>query len=90
MSEQNLRKLDGIISKNKEADVTISGEPYYQVYKNFDFWLKFNTQFSNEEKNIKLLLSLPLIPKSFHNKVKLLSSKDRKMSVLENNLKHLN
>ena len=55
MSEQILRKVDGIISKNKEADVTISGEPYYQVYKNFDFWLKFNTQFSNEEKNIKLL-----------------------------------
>lgn len=21
----------------------IVGEPYYQVYKNFDYWLKFNT-----------------------------------------------
>jgi len=31
-------------SQYKQASnkLYITGEPYYQVYKNFDYWLKFN------------------------------------------------
>ena len=40
----------------------ISDDPYYQVHKNFEFWLKFNSQTTREEINTMLLLCLPLIP----------------------------
>lgn len=49
----------------------ITGEPYYQVYKNFDYWLKFNNQNAMEERNVKLLLCLPLIPVRHHREIKL-------------------
>jgi hypothetical protein len=49
----------------------VTGEPYYQVYKNFDYWLKFNNQNAMEEKNAKMLLSLPLVPSRYHKDIKL-------------------
>ena len=52
---------------------TITGEPYYQVYKNFDYWLKFNNQNSTEEKNVKLLLCMPLVPPEYHCCVSLMT-----------------
>lgn len=39
-----------------------AGEPYYQPHKNFTEWLNFNTTNAKEEKSIKLLLNMPLIP----------------------------
>mmetsp|Transcript_12409 Transcript_12409/g.20845 ORF Transcript_12409/g.20845 Transcript_12409/m.20845 type:complete len:335 (-) Transcript_12409:40-1044(-) len=56
----------------------IGGEPYYQCYKNFDYWMKFNIQNAQEERKIKLLLSLPLIPPQLHSRVVLQNLKLRK------------
>ena len=36
--KKNGLRLDTI----EDMKVTIQGEPYYQPYKNFDLWLKFN------------------------------------------------
>ena len=58
----------------------ITGEPYYQIYKNFDYWLKFNNQNSSEEKNVKLLLCLPMIPQQYHGKIRLFNKKLGKQS----------
>mmetsp|Transcript_13109 Transcript_13109/g.20353 ORF Transcript_13109/g.20353 Transcript_13109/m.20353 type:complete len:298 (+) Transcript_13109:380-1273(+) len=46
--------------------VTLFGEPYYQCFKVFDNWLRFNSTNNKEEKNIKLLLNLPMIPERYH------------------------
>lgn len=43
------------------------------MYKNFDYWLKFNNQNAIEEKNVKLLLNMPLIPRRYHKDIKLVS-----------------
>ena len=47
------------------------GEPYYQPFKIFDNWLMFNNSNYNEEKAIKILLNLPLIPVDKLHEVKL-------------------
>ena len=67
MSELNLRKAERLLqAKNENARITLSGEPYYQPYKNFDIWLKFNNSNQRDESNTKLLLTLPLIPPKYH------------------------
>ena len=82
VSEFNLNLAESALAQRQnEASIKklsqqqfITGEPYYQVYKNFDYWLKFNNQNSQEERNVKLLLCLPLIPHHLHNNIKLVSS----------------
>jgi hypothetical protein len=64
ISQKNLQKANNILQQGHQSNMErfITGEPYYQIYKNFDYWLKFNNQNSSEEKNVKLLLCLPMIP----------------------------
>merc|ERR1711957_185786 len=64
ISQRNLQKANNILQQGHQSNMErfITGEPYYQIYKNFDYWLKFNNQNSSEEKNVKLLLCLPMIP----------------------------
>jgi hypothetical protein len=57
-------------NQNEDERLTISGEPYYQAYKNFDYWLSFNNQNQREESNSKLLLNMPLIPPKFHSVIR--------------------
>ena len=57
----------------------VSGEPYYQIYKDFDSWLQFNAQISHEERMIKLLLCLPLVPPKYHGDVKLVGHRFKRM-----------
>lgn len=59
------------IVKKPELEISLFGEPYYQPFKIFENWLIFNHQNYNEEKNIKLLLNLPLIPERKIDQVKL-------------------
>lgn len=81
VSEFNLNLAESALAqRQREASVKklqyqqfITGEPYYQVYKNFDYWLKFNNQNAMEERNVKLLLCLPLIPERHHRDIKLVS-----------------
>jgi hypothetical protein len=50
--EPLLVKAEDLLRKGQEGGAyrtkdwalrkTITGEPYYQVYKHFDYWLKFN------------------------------------------------
>jgi len=49
MTESNLHKADDILQRiasngmeYRSRRKLLSGEPYYQIYKNFDYWLKFN------------------------------------------------
>ena len=81
MNERSLRTAEDMLRQGQSGAAyrtkewatrkTITGEPYYQVYKNFDYWLKFNNQNSMEEKNVKLLLCLPLIPPHYHDQITL-------------------
>ena len=79
MSESNLLKADEILTQTQKYPnnsrrplvTQISGEPYYQIYKNFDYWLKFNNQNSLEERNVKLLLCLPLVPIKYHRQIRI-------------------
>lgn len=76
MSKANLEKADMALAQRqgpKSKQMVISGEPYYQIFKNFDHWLKFNLQYASEERNVKVLLNLPLVPPANHNQVKLVS-----------------
>ena len=81
MTERNLQSADRVLQdialQNKNKRWTIIGEPYYQIYKNFDYWVRFNSQHSHEEKSMKLLLNLPLVPPQYHSMVKLISYKLR-------------
>lgn len=78
-AEYQLQKLYEKKQLNQlNQSLLLQGEPYYQVYKNFDYWLKFNNQNSNEERQTKLLLSLPLIPRKYHDQITLLSKHYRK------------
>jgi hypothetical protein len=83
ISEKNLHKADDILvslrNGKKKRRVALSGEPYYQIYKNFDYWLKFNSKYSFEERNIKLLLNLPLISPTQHANVILISHRLRRL-----------
>ena len=85
MSEKNLQLASQTLidqqrnsRKARRKVAVISGEPYYQIYKNFDYWLRFNNQNSNEEKSVKLLLCLPLIPPRYHAQIRLSSLRLRK------------
>ena len=51
--------------------ITLFGEPYYQSFKIFENWLSFNNSNINEEKNVKLLLNLPLVPQHKLSEVKI-------------------
>lgn len=78
MSEESLKKadtvLDGLLKhKPNKKRIIISGEPYYQIHKNFDYWLKFNLNIASEERNVRVLLNLPLIHPSQHHAVNLVS-----------------
>ena len=52
VDERTLRKAEDILHQGQDGGAyqtkewatrkTITGEPYYQVYKHFDYWLKFN------------------------------------------------
>jgi len=66
--------------KLRKRRALISGEPYYQIFKNFDHWLKFNLNFAYEERNVKVLLNLPLVPPINHKKVNLVNHKLRRMA----------
>ena len=57
--------------KAQEMQPFIQGEPYFQPFKNFDLWLRFNSQSPQEERNVKLLLNMPMIPRRYHKLVKL-------------------
>ena len=85
MSETNLHKADDILQniasqggEYRSRRKLLSGEPYYQIYKNFDYWLKFNLKYAHEERNVKLLLSLPLVAPIYHKQVKLITHKLRR------------
>lgn len=60
MSEQNLMKIDKVIEnlqlRSKAKRQVIQGEPYFSVYNNFDYWMRFNLAYLHEERNAKLLL----------------------------------
>jgi hypothetical protein len=64
----------------------IIGEPYYQIFKNFDHWLAFNTTSSSEERQIKLLLSMPLVPQHIHQNVKLQTVDRHKRKMAEDQM----
>jgi len=51
--------------------VSLFGEPYYQPIKVFENWLHFNCSSNREERSIKLLLNLPMIPPNKQASVKL-------------------
>lgn len=65
MSESNLVKIDKILEnlnlRSKAKRQVIQGEPYYSVYNNFDYWMRFNLAYLHEERNAKLLLQMPMI-----------------------------
>ena len=88
MSQRNLEKAEAYLgqtakfSRRTSLPQYISGEPYYQVYKNFDYWLNFNNQNSLEERNVKLLLCLPLIPVRFHQQIKLHTNRNKKKAAI--------
>ena len=52
VDERTLRKAEDILQQGQDGGAyqtkewatrkTITGEPYYQVYKHFDYWLEFN------------------------------------------------
>jgi len=49
ISERNLAIAENVhlLLKNRQEKgntTKLSGDPYYQVYKNFDYWLRFNNQ----------------------------------------------
>jgi len=78
MKSQNLQRAEAELKKRYQKmnykfqtkpQKYISDDPYYQVHKNFEFWLKFNSKTTREEINTMLLLCLPLIPPYLHKKV---------------------
>lgn len=83
MNSRNLQKAEDALltalargsGDSVQRRWTLTGEPYYQIYKNFDYWLQFNSQSAHEEKNVKLLLCLPCIPTSSHKQVRLMSTR---------------
>lgn len=60
MSEEQLMKIDKILEnlqlRSKAKRQVIQGEPYFSVYNNFDYWMRFNLAYLHEERNVKLLL----------------------------------
>lgn len=56
----NLKQAESHLRKQPQ-EFSLFGEPYYQPFKIFEYWLHFNNSNYNEEKSIKLLLNLPLI-----------------------------
>lgn len=61
---------------------SINGEVYYAVFNNFDYWLRFNLVYGYEERMAKLLLQMPLIRQEYHHRVKLVSHRFKRQSLM--------
>ena len=79
MNKKNIDRAEAIYQDrmaalsegHEEIGMTLIGEPYYQPHKNFEQWLYFNSSTAKEEKNMKLLLNLPIIPQKQHANIDL-------------------